>query len=261
MLDMLASSRKDTNARKVSFQAMKLSRRLLAIACGSSVILLTACSDDASRHNQAAIVTVTESQPLPEDPALAEQRRLAGELASLEKQKASLAQSLSAQEAEIARSESDLRGLKRDLERQKARTDRYIDEHQLQVGCAFADQIARGEGEYSEKTRECAKVVSVYCAFAMISGAFRREVAAAKRYVDDGEARTQSLKTQINTREKELATLRGKLRATQDEIDRTTFELASVRQKMSPLGKDGLQLAFPGSAEKVRPGEAASKVK
>jgi peptidoglycan hydrolase CwlO-like protein len=235
---------------------MQLSRRLIAIASGASVILLTACPDDATRHNQAAIVAVTASQPVPEDPVVVEQRRLAGELASLEKQKESLAQSFSDQKAESARSESALRDLKRDLERQKARTDKYIDEHQLQVGCAFADQIAGGEGEYSEKTRDCAKVVSIYCAFAMISGAFRREVEAAKRYVDEAEARAQSLKTQIEAREKELETQRAKLRATQDEIDRTTFEIASVREKMGTNGEDGLQLDIPrspGASDLERP--------
>ncbi len=222
----------------------------MVIASGASVILLTACPDNAIRHNQTAVVTVaTQSQPAPEDPALVEQRRLAVELASLEKQKASLAQSFSEQEDERVRSENKLRSSKRDLERQKARTDQYIDEHQVQVGCAFADQIGRGEGEYNEKTRECARVVSVYCTFAMISGAFRREVEAAKRYVDEAEARAQSLKTQIGAQEKELETQRAKLRATQDEIDRTTFEIASVRQKMSTPGEDGLQLAFPRSPE------------
>jgi len=227
-------------AWKRVLEAMNLSRRLLPIAHAASAILLAACLGDATRHHQAAVVTTAaESQPAREDPVLAEQRRLTGELASLEKDHASLALSFSEQETEIRQADGALRKLKRDFEQQRAETDQYILEHQVQVACAFADQIARGEGEHSEKTRECARVAADYCAIAMLFGPFRSEVAAVKRQVDEAEARAQSLQTQIGAREEERDTKRAKLQAKQDELDRTAFEIASVRQKLAALG-DGL---------------------
>ena len=209
---------------------MQGSRLRFVVASGAVAIFLAACAGDVERHDQTAVHRVAE------DPALAEQRRLAGELASLERHRASLAQSFAEQDEGVAQSERGIRDLKRALERQKAETNRYIDQHQVRVACAFAGEAARGEGEYSEKTRECARVASVYCAVAMISGSFRRKVAAAKRYVDGAEARAQSLKTRIAARKKELETRRAKLRTTQEEMDRTAFEIAALRQKLTGLG-------------------------
>lgn len=229
---------------------MQVSRLLFVVASGAVAMLLTGCQWDADRHTQPAVETaVAEShtESAREDAALAEQRRLAGELASLQERRASLAQSFSEQEKELAQSERRIRDLKRDLERQKAETNQYIDQHQVQVACAFANEVARGEGEYSEKTRQCARVASVYCAVAMLSGSFRRKVAATRRYVDAAEARAQSLKKRIAARKKELETQQTKLRTIQDEIDRTAFEVAAVRQKLGL--EDGLQPSLPRGPE------------
>ena len=100
------------------------------------------------------------------------------------------------------------------------------------MACAFAAEAARGEGEYSEQARECAKVAQWYCSIGMVLGSFRREVAAAKHYVEEAEMRAQSLKSQIASGKKELETQRTRVRTTQEEIDRTSFEIAALRQKL-----------------------------
>lgn len=226
---------------------MKATRRLSLVTCGTIAVFFAACHRGANRQDQPAgdtAVAETRTEPAREDPALTEQRRLAGELASLENRKASFAQPFAQQNKDVAQSERLIRDLKSTLEREKAETSQYIDQHEVQVACAFAREVARGEGEYSEKTRRCARIASVYCAIAMLSGTFRRKVAATRRYIDEAEIHAKSLRTRIVARTKELETQRAKLQMTKNEIDRTAFEISAVRHKLSGL-TDGLQPVLP----------------
>lgn len=204
-------------------------------ASAAVAIALAACrghgEDDHQAAAEAAVAEIRTDSPR-EDPALAEQRRLAGQLASLEQRQASLEQSFTEHDKVVEQSERAIRDLNRTLDRQKAETSRYIDQHQVQVACAFAAEAARGEGEYSEQARKCAEVAQWYCAIGMISGPFRREVAAAKQYVEEAETRARSLKSQIASWKNELETQRSTRQAVQHEIDRTSFEIAALRQKL-----------------------------
>ena len=101
---------------------MDMLRRLLLIAGWAFVILSAACSD-APEQRDPPIEDRAAERPEREDPALTERRRLAGELASLENQHASLTKSLHEQQNEVGRSERELRQLRRSLERQKAQTN------------------------------------------------------------------------------------------------------------------------------------------
>ena len=194
---------------------------------------MTACS----RPSQNAAAPVDEASAIGEtqaddDRRLEEQRRLESELGALEKRQAALKQRLAEQEDVVKRSETRIRELKQELRRKKAATDAYIDQHQFPVACAYASDVASGKGEYSEKTRECARVASMYCALAMISPRFRRKVATVREHIDRAEEEAQSLKKQISAEERKVEAARAELPATQESIDGITGEIAALRQRL-----------------------------
>jgi len=218
---------------------MALSRRLLTIAT-TVFILTTAChqrtEDDLPRVDET---TAAHESRENDDRMLEEQRRLASEVAALEKQQALLKVRMGEQRDAIARSERRVHALKHDLKQKKAETNAYIDQHELQVACAYASQVARGEGEYSEKTRNCARIASMYCALPMLSPTFRRKVAMVKQHVEQAEEDAQALKKQISSEEQKVKAERVALHATQESIDRVAGDIEVLRQQQ--LLPDGPQ--------------------
>jgi chromosome segregation ATPase len=166
-----------------------------------------------------------------DDRMLEEERRRKSELEALEKRQAVLKQRIGEQKDAVSQSERRIPDLKHDLQQKKAETNAYIDQHELQVACAYAAQVASGEGEYSEKTRNCARIASMYCALAMLNPTFRRKVATVKQHVDEAEAEAQSLKKQILAERKKLKAERADLQSTQESIDHTASEIAALRQQ------------------------------
>jgi len=207
--------------------------RLFIIA---TVVFLSASACHSRSADDVLIAgetIATDENAETEDPVLAEQRRLASELAALEKRETILKQRLGDHKDFIAESDNRVKSLKNDLRQKKAATNAYIDQHELPVACAYARQVARGEGEYSEKTRRCAEIASMYCAVAMISPRFRRKVATVKQRVDEATAEAQSLNEQIASEEKKLQAERADLHSTQESIDRIAGDIAALRRTMS----------------------------
>jgi peptidoglycan hydrolase CwlO-like protein len=209
-----------------------LSRRLVTLA--TAVFLsMTACHSGPRENDGLADESIaTAERDERHDRMLEEQRRLASELEALEKREAILKQRIAGQKEALAGSERQIRDLKQELRQKKAATNAYIDQHELQVACAYASDVARGEGEYSEKTRNCARVAAMYCAVAMLSPTFRRKVAKARQYVENAEAEAQSLKKQISSQEKKLETEKAELQAAQESLDRLAGEIAVLRQQL-----------------------------
>ncbi|MEO8379064.1 MAG: hypothetical protein ABI779_05325 [Acidobacteriota bacterium] len=168
-----------------------------------------------------------------------ERRRLEGELGALEKRQAALKQLLDEQNGAVARSKSRIEDLSGDLERRKAETSTYIDQHQLPVACAYASDAASGEGEYSEKSRECARIAAFYCAFAMVNPAFRRKVVAVRQHVDDAEGDAKSMRALISAERQKSKAQETELQATRESLDAMTEEIAALRQRL--FVPDGLQ--------------------
>jgi DNA-binding protein H-NS len=210
---------------------MALWRRLLTIAT-AVFVGTTAChrrsEDDLQRVDETTAVHESRES---DDRMLEEQRRLASAVAALEKQQAVFKERMAEQRNAIARSERRVRDLKHDVQQKKAETNAYIDRHELQVACAYARQVARGEGEYSEKTRNCARIASMYCAVAMLSPTFRRKVALVKQHVDKAEADAQSRKKQLSSEEQNMKAEKAKLQSTQESIDRIASDIVVLRQQ------------------------------
>lgn len=227
---------------------MALSRQLLTIAL--AIFIGTAACHQRPEDDLHSSDKTTTAYPsrASDDPMLQEQRRLASEIAALEKQQSVLAEQMSEQKLAIEGSERRIHDLKRDLEHNKAQTSAYIDQHQLQVACAFARQVARGEGEYSEKTKNCARRASIYCGLAMLNPTFQRKVGLAKQHVDKAEADAQSLKKQISSEEQKVKAEKVKLQETLESTERIAGDIAALRQKQHlPDGLDGKFVPLPTS--------------
>jgi uncharacterized coiled-coil protein SlyX len=211
--------------------------RMAPLLAAVVFVIFPACRDGVDRTASLAVAAeetaAEDGRRAEEERAAAERLRWMNELGALEKQQAVLGQELDERKRALAESESQLRERKQDLRRQKAETDTYIGQHELQVACAFADEAARNEsGEYSEKTKECAKTVSMYCALPMLMPSFRHKVEQTRRHIDDAEARAQSLKAGIAKQEKTIEARRNELQATQAALDRMASEVAALRQKL-----------------------------
>jgi len=209
---------------------MALSRRLLTIAT-AVFIGTTACQRREDELQSVDRTTTAYESREGGKRMLEEQRCLASEMAALGKQQAVLKEQMGEQRDAIAGSERRVHDLKRVLEHKRAETNAYIDQHEFQVACAYAGQVARGEGEYSEKTRNCARVASIYCAVAMLNPPFKRKVGLVKQHVAKAEADAQSLKKQISSEKQKVKAEKAKLQATQETTDRIAGDIAALRQQ------------------------------
>lgn len=209
------------------------SRRLLAIVAVVSVALAS-CQHRIAQEGNSLTDDRSSANELQEkeNRIVEEQKRLARELGALEKKHAMLALQLEERKASVAQAERRIHDLERDLKQSKADTDAYIRQHELHIACAYADEAARGEGEYSEQTRECARVAAVYCALAMISPRFREKVAAARRRVEQAEDDSQAMKKQIAAEESQLHESEAELRKAEDAVDRVASDIAMRRQQL-----------------------------
>lgn len=206
-----------------------LSRRLLTIAM-AVFIGMTACHRRSEDYVPLVDATTTGESHKEDDRMLEEQRRQTNELEALEKRQAVLKQQLEEQGEVVAQSERRIHDLRHSLQQEKAETDSYINQHQLQVACAYARQVAAGEGEYSEKTRSCARKASVLCAVVMVNPAFRRKVAIAKQHVDKAEDSAQLLKKQIVSEQQKAKAEKATLQALLQSIDRVAGDISALRQ-------------------------------
>jgi hypothetical protein len=212
-------------------------RASAALTAAVAVVLAAACHDHTETYRVVEPAVPTEARRQADERAAAAQR-LAEELASLKKRREWLVYLLDQQKNVLARSEGKLRGRKADLARQKAQTDDYIDRHQVQVACAYASEVAnRQDGEYSAQTRRCARVASIYCAVALINGSFRREVRAARQYIEEAEVRTKSVKAEIVNLEKEIETQRAEVQASRNDAENISQETEIALALMERNGR------------------------
>jgi chromosome segregation ATPase len=212
-------------------------------------VVLLACRREGKLDESLAIpvaetITVDDQRRAEEARAAAERRRWADELASLEKRQGALAQERDARKSALAESKRELRERKRELERQKAGTSAYIDQHELQVACAYAEDAIRNvSGEYSEQTQKCAQTVSIYCAIAMVVPSFRRKVEKTRQHIDEAEATAKSLKAEIARGEEKIETQEKELHAMKATLDGVASEVAALREKLGVAG--GVQGIVP----------------